>query len=69
MTACTAVHWFDIPKFYEEARRVLAPWGVLAIINYDKYAAHKSEVHFQRLNELMEKVSQVQRIFLQALIE
>ncbi|XP_074654569.1 putative methyltransferase DDB_G0268948 [Tubulanus polymorphus] len=31
ITAATAVHWFDIPKFYEEVRRMLKPGGVLAL--------------------------------------
>jgi len=32
VVACTAFHWFDAPRFYAEAARVLAPGGVLAII-------------------------------------
>ena len=34
ITVCQAVHWFDIPKFYQEVNRVLKPSGVLAIIGY-----------------------------------
>jgi SAM-dependent methyltransferase len=29
-----AVHWFDLDRFYAEARRVLAPGGVLALSSY-----------------------------------
>jgi SAM-dependent methyltransferase len=29
-----AVHWFDLDAFYAEARRVLAPGGVLALSSY-----------------------------------
>ena len=29
-----ALHWFDLPRFYEEARRVLKPNGVLAASAY-----------------------------------
>lgn len=32
VVACTAFHWFDAPRFYAEARRVLAPGGVLALV-------------------------------------
>jgi ubiquinone/menaquinone biosynthesis C-methylase UbiE len=32
VTAATAVHWFDRPRFYAEAARALAPAGALAIV-------------------------------------
>jgi SAM-dependent methyltransferase len=32
IVACTAFHWFDMPRFHAEAGRVLAPGGVLALI-------------------------------------
>jgi SAM-dependent methyltransferase len=32
VVACTAFHWFDAPRFFAEAARVLAPGGVLAIL-------------------------------------
>jgi SAM-dependent methyltransferase len=34
VTAAQAAHWFDLPAFYHEASRVLAPDGVLAIWSY-----------------------------------
>lgn len=34
LTAAQAAHWFDLPAFYAEARRVLVPGGVLALISY-----------------------------------
>jgi SAM-dependent methyltransferase len=34
VTAAQAVHWFDQPRFWVEARRVLRPHGVIAIWTY-----------------------------------
>lgn len=34
VTVAQAAHWFDLPAFYEEVRRVLRPAGVLALITY-----------------------------------
>lgn len=34
VTVATAVHWFDLPRFYAEADRVLKPSGILAIWAY-----------------------------------
>jgi ubiquinone/menaquinone biosynthesis C-methylase UbiE len=34
VVAATAAHWFDRPAFYAEARRVLIPGGVIAIVEY-----------------------------------
>ncbi len=34
IVAATAAHWFDRPAFYAEARRVLLPGGVIAIVEY-----------------------------------
>ena len=34
MTAAQAAHWFDLPAFYAEARRTVAPGGILALISY-----------------------------------
>src|SRR5438067_390497 len=35
VTAAQSLHWFDLPRFWSEARRVLAPAGVLAVWCYD----------------------------------
>jgi ubiquinone/menaquinone biosynthesis C-methylase UbiE len=35
ITVANAVHWFDIPKFFGEAKRVLKPNGVIAIWCYN----------------------------------
>jgi len=34
ITAAQAAHWFDLPRFYAEVRRVAAPQAVLALISY-----------------------------------
>jgi SAM-dependent methyltransferase len=35
VTVAQALHWFDLPKFYAEAKRVLKPAGFIAVWNYD----------------------------------
>ena len=34
VVAAQAAHWFDLDRFYSEARRVLKPGGVLALVSY-----------------------------------
>ena len=34
ITVAQAIHWFDLDAFYAEAKRVLAPGGVLAVWTY-----------------------------------
>ncbi|MEQ2208262.1 hypothetical protein XENOCAPTIV_010460 [Xenoophorus captivus] len=34
VTAMTAAHWFDQPRFLQEANRVLRPGGCLALLSY-----------------------------------
>ncbi len=36
VTVAQALHWFDIPGFFDEAQRVLAPGGVLAVWSYER---------------------------------
>jgi SAM-dependent methyltransferase len=36
VTAAQALHWFDIPRFWDEARRVLRPRGVVAVWCYER---------------------------------
>jgi SAM-dependent methyltransferase len=37
VTVATAVHWFDLPRFYAEARRVATSGGVLAVWTYFQF--------------------------------
>lgn len=34
VTAAQAAHWFDLPAFYDEVRRIAAPKAVLALVTY-----------------------------------
>lgn len=34
LTVATAIHWFDLERFYGEVRRVLRPDGMLAVWTY-----------------------------------
>ena len=34
IVVATAAHWFDLPRFYAEAKRVLKPEGILAMWTY-----------------------------------
>ena len=36
VTAAQAAHWFDLPRFYAEVRRISAPGAILALIAYAK---------------------------------
>lgn len=36
VTVAQAAHWFDLPAFHEEVRRVLKPGGVLAVWCYER---------------------------------
>jgi ubiquinone/menaquinone biosynthesis C-methylase UbiE len=36
ITVAQALHWFDIARFFDEAQRVLAPGGVLAVWCYER---------------------------------
>jgi len=36
VTVAQAAHWFDLPRFYDEAKRVLKPGGVIALWGYGR---------------------------------
>lgn len=37
ITVAQALHWFDIPRFMQEAQRVLRPKGILAVWTYNLF--------------------------------
>ena len=45
VTAAQALHWFDAPAFFEEARRVLAPGGAVAVWGYGDPVLEDPELH------------------------
>lgn len=52
ITAAQAAHWFDRPRFYQEARRVAAPNAVLALITYGVMVlANAAGERFQAFHE------------------
>lgn len=44
ITVAQALHWFDLPNFYDEARRVLKPQGVLAVWGYNRLLIGQPEL-------------------------
>ncbi len=44
VTIAQALHWFDLPKFYTEARRVLKPQGIIAAWGYNRLLVGQPEV-------------------------
>ena len=44
ITVAQALHWFDLDRFYAEARRVLKPGGVIAVWSYGMIRVEGSEV-------------------------
>ncbi len=45
ITVAQALHWFDLDRFYAEARRVLKPSGVLAVWTYGVLALEGEEIN------------------------
>ena len=44
ITVAQALHWFDLPKFYAEVRRVLRPNGVIAVWGYNRLRLNQPEI-------------------------
>ena len=56
VVVCQAVHWFDVPKFYEEAKKVLTKGGALAILSYAQFQLTSDEKGAEPLNTLITEV-------------
>lgn len=50
VTAAQAAHWFDLPKFYAEVRRIGTQDGILALVSYSVLTLDDSH-----LNELFQR--------------
>ncbi len=52
VTIAQAMHWFDVPRFQSEARRVLKPRGVFAVWTYAQSRVSAAvDVPFDRLHD------------------
>lgn len=47
VTVAQALHWFDLPAFYAEVRRVLKPDGIIAAWTYGVHVTEGDEVNAQ----------------------
>lgn len=54
ITAATAVHWFDLPKFYAQAALALRPGGTMAFWTYVGNYAHPSEPQHEAIQKLLD---------------
>ncbi len=51
ITVATAAHWFDLDKFYAEAKRVLKPGGIIAMWAYCRFQTENGPI-----NNIMDKI-------------
>lgn len=56
VTAMTAAHWFDRPRFLLEADRLLRPGGCLALLSYTMDFELEYGDHSGRLNAICQEV-------------
>ena len=61
VTAAQSAHWFNLPEFYAEARRIAAPGALIALVSYGvlRIADAELEERFGRFDSapLLEKLS------------
>ncbi|KIX93388.1 uncharacterized protein Z520_10807 [Fonsecaea multimorphosa CBS 102226] len=51
ITAATAAHWFDMPRFWGEAAKILKPGGSVIIWCYGGHRAHPDTPNVEKLQE------------------
>ncbi|KAL6076108.1 Class I SAM-dependent methyltransferase [Balamuthia mandrillaris] len=66
LASAQAAHWFDLPRFYKEAKRVLKPGGTVALWGYSLCSLDNAEAdeilrdyHFNVLGPYWEKQRQL----------
>lgn len=45
VAAAQAAHWFDLPRFYEQVRRVAAPGAVIVLLAYGEPILHPDQLN------------------------
>ncbi|XP_037073180.1 putative methyltransferase DDB_G0268948 [Pollicipes pollicipes] len=53
VTACTCCHYFDMPRFFAEADRVLAPAGILGIYSVRTPKVYRNGMFSTELNHVL----------------
>ena len=56
LTAAQAAHWFDIESFYQEAKRVVKPGGIVAIWTHGNMRISQQKQQDKRAQALEQKI-------------
>lgn len=56
MTTCQAIHWFDIPAFYNESKRILKPGGTVAILGYSLTGPSQALKNWNQAEKIRDEV-------------
>ena len=57
VTSMSAAHWFDHPRFLQEAHRLLRPRGCLALLSYTMDMELEYQTRSSTLNDICQEVS------------